>query len=142
MNALQGLPWVSPVLIRRFKVVEVQDDYVVGQAFDGVIFADEPTRIAKPWDLQMSAQDGQSYAVGWPAVTTGFVYSSGSGLRDPTRVATRDGVSRSERIEPAYFPDAQILALYSPLGGTGVSVGGQPVLWLDLNVASRGWVAV
>jgi hypothetical protein len=141
MSKINGVLRASPILMRRFKVVEIHDDYLVCRAFDGLVFSAELERVAKPWDLQRTAHDGRTYVMGDPPTAVTYAYAGSAGL-DPHRSATRGASVTGERITPAYFVEAQVLALFLPLGGTGVSASGVEVQWLDLNVGARGWAVV
>ena len=111
------------VVTQCFKLTDVSpDDYVVGKTWDGTTLGDTAVNIAKPWLLRHAASRGAE----------SYTYSDGQ-----TRLETGSG--KTEKVTQSYAVNDIIFAESGVVGGTGVSVGGAALAWLDQNVDGRGW---
>ena len=121
----------------RFRVKGVQGDYVTCRTWDGTTQGGDDILVAKAPALRHSllAQtiDGNSVTFDGHTITGGVC----------KRVAHAAGFTdQNEYVLPQWQistgQDSEIWAI-QPTAGTGVSVGGIAVDWLDLNVDARAW---
>lgn len=117
----------------RFRVKSVQGDYVTCRTWDGTTEGGTDIKIAKPPKLRHSVTSESI-----EGVTISYSYSTRSNNNDGQRTASASGASQTEIIMPVYITNDVIFAT-KPLRGTGVSVSGTPLEYLDLNVDGRAW---
>lgn len=116
-----------------YEVYSVEADHLVCR-LPSESGSDPVTYVAKPWSLRRSLDEG----------TTGtitVIYTNGKEKTVEDSAGYPDEVLR---ITPSYnngtFPLAYILAM--EVGDTGVTVDGEPVTLLDLNIDGRQWAEV
>ena len=121
-----AVPQAGAVL--QVNVVEQGGDWLKVLTWNGADEGADLIYVAKPYLLRRSLTS-------WNGLT--FTYSSNF-----EREAT-DGVDTEDQIiVPAYVTD-DILYIVRPYGGTDtVDPGGQPIVWVDLNVDGRAWAKV
>ncbi len=114
-------------IVHRFKIKNIQGDYLVCVRWDGVTESDESTSVARPMLLRTSilSHNGVTF------VYTDYV----------TRTASKTGeTDETQVIVPAYAIGDQIFGTKNIFGGTGtVSASGEPVVWNDMNMDARAW---
>ena len=125
------------VEVRRFRFVSSQNDYVIAQQWEGTDENGDDVwgkqeRVAKPWKLRRTPFHGQTI--------NGITYSY-TGIDQ--RTATRGSDEETQVIVPAYYAGGdyhdELRCIKGQIGGTGVEVNDEDVLWSDLNVDGRAW---
>lgn len=118
---------------KEFKVVSVEEDYLICHTWDGRVEGLVDVKVALPPLLRRTPFDGQS--------RDGFsyVYASGDNTR---RTSTNDTDSTTEEqvITPSYVAGDVIVAMKRIEGTTGVFEGANdtlPLEWVDMNVDGR-----
>lgn len=127
-----GMPIISR-LTAQFRLKQNAADFadhLVCRTWDGIIEGAQNVLIAKPWLLQQTPFDDETRE------NVRYEYSDGItrtayDITDPT-----EQLKREEQIHPRYLVDDIIIAT---VVATGLIVAGLPVLWVDVNVDSRGW---
>lgn len=115
----------EPARVTQYRIKTVSGDYVTASTWINSV--EGPTRtILKPWQLRRTPFDGATVG------TVTYSYTS-----DVSRFATDGTDDENQVVVPVYRVDDVFYA--SPVRGTGVSVSGNEVLWLDINVDGRAW---
>lgn len=116
--------------VAQFIVKSVGDDHLVCRTWDGVNEGETDVMIAKPWLLRKTPFHGLTL--------NGKTYSYDSGTARNVDDGNED---EDQVIIPSYTDPsgAVIYAVRGVVGGTGVVVESDPVVWLDLNVDGRAW---
>lgn len=124
----QGTGILAAARARRFQIVAVRGDYLECYPYDGAS-ADTAAKftVAKPPRLRASETDYNG------------VSFSAYGSDGQTRTASDTVTTESQRVTPDYLVGAEIYAIQSPVGGTGVS---DAPAWIDLNLDARTWAEV
>lgn len=116
-----------PIVRMRFK--SQGNDYIVCRRWDGTTEGTEDVRVAKPWKLR---HDADNYGTVTSLATTSAsevdVDDGGGGEDAETWIIT-----------PSYETNDEIYAL--AVGGTGVTVSGDELRFIDMNVDGRAWRA-
>ena len=125
----------------RYRVKDVEGDYLVCRTFDGTVEGSTDVLVAKPPELRHSlvAQTIENVAVS-------YVYSTRANNLDGKRVASATGFeSQTEIVLPVFIvantSDGEIWA-DKPEGGTGVEVDDVELEWMDTNRAGRAWCEI
>jgi hypothetical protein len=122
-----GYPFAeSPVV--RFRVKSVANDYLTCRTWDGTDEGADDYRVAKPTLLRHVKNNYQGLA----NLTT---VDAQSVTADPTAAGDPD---EDWVVTRAYVVDGEIFACI-PQGGAGLTVDGQDVIWMDVNVDGRVW---
>lgn len=119
-----------PLRAKRFRLKQVEDDYLRCVAWDGEEETQPVVFVAKPYELRKTPFDGVEVG--------GVFYTYASSIE---RNASEGVASETQVIVPAYLIDGEILAIAPVAGGTGVAVDDSPVVWMDLNAGARAWAA-
>jgi hypothetical protein len=124
----------------RMRVQSVSGDYLVCKSWDGSAEG-ASVNVAKTPELRHSVT---SQVI--EGVTVSFAYASRTNNLDGKRTATGSGYAdQVEIVIPVYMDDDSSLCEIwadQPAGGTGVSVGGTPLIWMDTNRNGRAWCQV
>lgn len=128
------------IVAKQFRVVSVQNDYIVGHEFDGTTEASEETLIAKPYRLRRTPFHGTSTTVtledpisGNQSVSLSYTYHSPT-FRVVNVTSLLVNGPEKQLIIPLYVAGNSIYAI-EPENGTGVT----GVTWLDINADGRAW---
>lgn len=119
---------VRAVRVQQFKVVSVQQDYLVCRTWNGTEQGDSDVFVALPYLLRRTPFDG--------AARNGISYSYGDNV---SRTASLSGEDEAQVMVPSYVAGDVIYAVRNSAGGTGVTANAAAVQWLDLNVDGRAW---
>lgn len=130
----------------RYRVKSVEDDYTTCRTWDGSTEGASDVLIAKPPELRHSLT---SQTIKNDLGNNQSVTYSGFGIVGGkcTRTAAASGyANQGEIVLPQYIlagttADAEIWA-DEPVGGTGVTVSGNELTWMDTNRAGRKWCQV
>jgi len=116
---------------QQFILKSTAADYLVCRTWDGLAEGTVDVYVAKPWLLRVEPHQTN----GRGGVT--FVYET-----DVRRVASKVDVgSETQEVLPTYRAGDFIYAIQGVGGGTGASIAGTPLEWLEIN-AGRQWVKV
>ena len=129
----------------RFWVMSLEQDYLICRAWDGTtdqdgepILGQEDIPVALPFLLSRSPFDYDEESEDDPIVRDGYTYVYGSHDRRLAISADTKEV-HVEVITPRYVEGDEILASRDVIGGTGISVNGKEVEWIDDNRDGRSW---
>jgi len=130
-----GLKWgivifpVSELLIKMFKVVSVEADYLICHSWDGTTEGTTPITVALPYLLRRTPFDFLTRKNITYTYTTNIEREADNGDDTETQV-----------IVASYEIGDIIYGSQGVLGGTGViDTAGDSVSWLDLNIDGRYW---
>ena len=120
--------------VERFRIRTggVLGDYLACETWDGTTGGGVTVNIAKnPKCRHVSGESiaGTSYT---------YTYSSDTGYEDGKRVASDGTNSEKQVVIPVYIIGDDIYAT-KPTRGSGVSVSGTPLEYLDINADGRAW---
>lgn len=122
--------------IRTAKIIDVFDDYLECKWYSPrtEYLHSVTVFIAKPFILRQTPFDGVGDLTFDNGDTISYVY-------DTYRLREADDGSNTEDqvVTPDYIANEQILVVF---GATGVTVGGVPLMWSDINTAARAWAEV
>jgi len=123
-------------IVAQFKVVSVEDDFLVCNDYDGLAASDVTTLVAKPYLLRRTpfdllTRDGVEFIYGDAVERIAF---------------DGEGTSETQRITPSYVAGDIIYAVRNIVGKTDVddtdTESDDKLDWLDLNVDGRSWAEV
>lgn len=117
-----------PVRFKRFRVKEVLGDYLRCRPFNGNAEEAQDFLVAKPPLLQRTPFDGLERG------GIGYVYTSNE---ERTATKTADSNTETQIVIPGYMVDDILIAVTPIEGGTGVTVNGKAVVWMDTS--ARMW---
>lgn len=128
----------------RYLVQAVYGDYLECVSWDGFTTGDT-VYVAKPPELRHSIT---SQVI--EGDTVDYTYAARTGNLDGSRTAilnpdTDPSSAQLEIVIPVYMDDDSTLAEIwadEPAGGTGVTVGGNPLTLMDTNRAARAWCQI
>lgn len=121
-------PLATPGRSKRFQLVSVENDYLVAVVLDGAGAGALEYKIAKPYLLRRSPFDGNS--------RNGVSYSY---TNNTTRTASKAGETDITEVVVPYYVAGDELYASRVFGGTGVTVDGVDLVFLDDNRDARAW---
>lgn len=122
-------PEVKPPFVQQFKILEIADDYLVCNPYDGETQLAEEILVARPYLLRMSLAS-------WNGLT--FTY-----VDEQSRVATLGAETEDQTIVPQYVVGDIIYGLQGIFGGTAVEDDDEKVVqFVDLNIDGRAFAQV
>lgn len=124
------IPGVQGAIVAQFVVASVGDDHLVCRTWDGSNQGDADVLVAKPWLLRKTPFHGLTLN------GKTYIYDSGTARNVDDGNEDEDQVIIPSYTDPS---GAVIYAVRGVVGGTGVVVESDPVVWLDLNVDGRAW---
>lgn len=124
--------------VQQYKLTGHFDDYVEAKTWDGTNLGTATVKIAKPYRLRKTGWDGVtvSYDFNGTFFPLQYTYLATPGFR--TARHTGSGALENQAII-ALYNVGDIIYATEPIGGTGVTVSGTALTWLDLNVDGRHW---
>lgn len=122
----------------RVVLVDVGDDHLVVIRLDddGLTTSDQ-FNIAKPYKLQRTPWDGEQITLPDVGITLEYAYTD-IDERTATIVAGGSGDVETQFIIQRYLV-GDILTVFRPENGTGVTVAGEELAYMDNNESQRGW---
>lgn len=112
----------------RLRVKTIANDYLTCRTWDGTNEGSADINVARPVELRHDVD----YYPGLTSLTT----------VNAQEVTATDGAdTETWKVTPDYVVDGEIWATVSG-PGTGVTVSGTELRWVDLNLAGRAWAAL
>lgn len=145
LASVVGVTGTSGARLQRFKVTNtlpciegpecvVGGDYVVARAWDGTTLGAEDINLAKPYDLRRTPFDGKTIG----HVT--YEYLSNT-LRTALNTGQIPFREETQVLVPRLLVGEEIVAQRGILGGTGVVVDGEELVW-EMQSTPRAWTEV
>ena len=126
--------------VYRFRLKAVYDDYLECKQLNGTTEVGPTIKVAKPYNLRKTPFHGKTIS--------GITYTY-TGAQSRTKTRTSTSTKENQVITPAYQVavddddyDGDEIYACKPSGGTGVKIGDEDVIWLDINNAGRAWAKV
>ena len=122
----------------RFRLKAVYEDYLNCKQLNGTTEVGPTVKVAKPYNLRKTPFHGKTIS--------GITYNY-TGAQSRTKTRTSTSAKENQVITPAYQVavtgyDGDEIYACKPSGGTGVKIGDEDVVWLDINNAGRAWAKV
>jgi len=131
---------VESAAISTFRLVRVENDYLVCHAWDFTSEGSEEVVVAKDYEFRVTGWHGQT--VRYRSELTGGVidvsYSYSSTDGGVTRVATSAGITETQAIRTPFVNGRSVIVAVKLNTNTGVS-GAE---WIDLNTSGRSWAKI
>lgn len=143
-NRVLGMPVETPQQSRRniptselirFVVKSVSDDHLVCRTWDGTNEGTVDIKVAKPYILRRTPFHGKTLTVNGNTLT--YSYASGT-----QRTVTKSGGSETQIIVPGYVATGsgyQGNQVWAARCDAGVTVSGETVFLVDVNIDGRMW---
>ena len=130
---------------QRFWVMSLEQNYLICRTWDGTtdqngdpVLGREDIPVALPFLLSRTPFDYDEESEDDPIVRDGYTYVYDTHDRR-LAISAETEESHVELITPRYVEGDEIYATRDVIGGTGVSVGGEEVKWIDDNRDGRSW---
>jgi len=125
---------VAQQTIQRMRIKNVFANYLVCHTWDGSTEGGDNILVAKPFKLRHVLANYNTL--------TGLVTLSPVSVQAISTTVVGAGtvtVTETWQVTPNYEHNDEILAVSGHLGGTGVTYGGDELLWIELNENARAW---
>lgn len=129
-NSIQsGIGGIFPAPAEMMRIITTNGDYWTCRKFEGGVQGSVDQFVAKPWELRPSVTSigAQTYSY-----SDDFTREATEGIETEDQVLTL-GVSLNETL---------IWACQANMTGVTTITNGDPVTWIDLNLAARTWAKV
>lgn len=117
--------------VTQMIVTGVNNDHLVCRTFLESVQGATDILVAKNYKLRRTPFDGNTIG--------GITYTYSNALAREATSASCPSLQEIQEVIPTYLVGSDIIYVAQPNGGTGVTVGATPVIFIDVNADARAW---